>query len=246
MERMADLEEKYGFRSLWNLSLAQYPIDWNIAERLRARGFELGAHGLAHDGKLFRSEADFAQLAPLLNRRAQEHELRGFRSPSTLRRAEWIGTMPFDYDSSFADTDPYEPQPGGTCSLFPFHLGRLIELPYTLPQDHTLIHVLRRDPLPLWRLKAQWIASAGGMILTLTHPDYIGSGEHLARYEELLKQLRDIPQSWRALPSEVAQWWRRRSQMKLQMENGRAVINGDESSTAAVVAFPEEPLLADI
>ena len=192
METMADLEERYGFRSAWNLPLAQYPIDWQRVERLRARGFEFGAHGLCHDGRLFRSHRDFAELAPILERLAAEHDLRGFRAPSTLRDPRAIATMDFDFDSSFADTDPYEPQPGGTCSLFPFHLSRLIELPYTLPQDHTLIHLLRRSPLPVWTMKAKWIASLGGMILTLTHPDYCGDGVYLKAYEELLKRLGEI------------------------------------------------------
>ncbi|HEY6394803.1 MAG TPA: hypothetical protein VIX12_05245, partial [Candidatus Binataceae bacterium] len=112
MERMADLEEKYGFRSAWNIPLAQYEIDWNVIKRLRARGFEFGAHGLCHDGRLFRSRADFTELAPTLERLAKGHGLTGFRAPSTLRRAEWIGTLPFDFDCSFSDSDPYEPQPG--------------------------------------------------------------------------------------------------------------------------------------
>lgn len=242
MERIADIEERYGFRSSWNLPLAQYRIDWATVERVRARGFEIGAHGLAHDGRLFRSEADFAELGPLLERLAREHSMVGFRSPSTLRRAEWIANMAFEYDCTFADSDPYEPQPGGTCSIFPFHLGGLIELPYTLPQDHTLIHLLHRDPLQLWYLKAQWIAAAGGMILTLTHPDYSGAGEHLAAYEELLKRLRDLPQAWHALPSAVARWWRRRSQMSLHMENGQPIIVGRDTAGAVPVRLSKEPL----
>jgi len=48
MERMADLEERYNFRSSWNLPLAQYEIDWKLIDRLRDRGFEFGAHGLSH------------------------------------------------------------------------------------------------------------------------------------------------------------------------------------------------------
>jgi peptidoglycan/xylan/chitin deacetylase (PgdA/CDA1 family) len=243
MERMADVEQRLGFLSSWNLPLAQYPIDWAAVERIRARGFEIGAHGLSHDGKLFRSEADFAVLGPLLERLARERSLPGFRSPSTLRRAEWIANLDFEYDSSFADSDPYEPQPGGSCSLFPFHLGGLIELPYTLPQDHTLIHILRRDPLPLWSLKARWIAGIGGMILTLTHPDYIGAGDYLMRYEELLKRLRDLPQSWHALPSAVARWWRRRGRMRLTIENGCPRIAGEEISGALAVRLSDEPLM---
>jgi hypothetical protein len=243
IERIADIEEKYDFRSAWNLPLAQYPIDWARLEQIRARGFELGAHGLCHDGRLFRSEGDFAELEPILSQLAQEHSLRGFRAPSTLRRAEWIATMPFDFDSSFSDTDPYEPQPGGTCSLFPFHLGRLIELPYTLPQDHTLIHLLRRDPLQMWTLKADWIASLGGMILTLTHPDYTGIGHHLTQYEELLKRFRDIENAWISTPSRVAEWWRRRSDMRLFFEKGEPEIQGDDTSGAAAVKLSEEPLV---
>src|SRR5580704_1330636 len=93
MERMAELEERYNFRSSWNLPLAQYEIDWKLVERLRNRGFEFGAHGLSHDGRLFRSESDFSELAPILERLAAEHHLRGFRSPSTLRNPQAIATM---------------------------------------------------------------------------------------------------------------------------------------------------------
>lgn len=242
MEQVAELEEQYGFRSAWNLPLAQYPIDWGQVARLRARGFEFGAHGLSHDGRLFRSPRDFAELAPVLEQLAAEHGLRGFRSPSTLRDPRAIATLAFDFDSSFADTDPYEPQPGGTCSLFPFHLSRLIELPYTLPQDHTLIHLLHRSPLPVWMMKAKWIASLGGMILTLTHPDYCGDGVYLAAYEELLKRLGEIDGAWRALPSEAAGWWRQRARLRLQLDNGQPHITGLGAARAIALRLSEQPL----
>jgi peptidoglycan/xylan/chitin deacetylase (PgdA/CDA1 family) len=234
MEAMADLEERYGFRSAWNLPLAQYPIDWNLVERLRARGFEFGAHGLSHDGKLFRSHDNFVRLAPELERRAREHGLRGFRAPSTLRRPEWIASMSFDFDSSFADTDPWEPQAGGTCAVFPFHLEHLVELPYTLPQDHTMLHLLRRSPLEVWITKLEWIAAVGGMILALVHPDYCGAGWQLAEYEELLKRLSALESSWRALPSEAADWWRRRAAFKLLVKDDKPLITG--RNTAGAVA----------
>jgi hypothetical protein len=244
MERMADIEERHGFRSAWNLPLAQYPIDWDRVARLRARGFEFGAHGLCHDGRLFRSDRDFSELSPQLQRLAAEHNLRGFRAPSTLRDPEAIASMDFDFDSSFSDTDPYEPQPGGTCSLFPFHLSRMIELPYTLPQDHTLIHLLRRSPLPIWTMKAKWIASMGGMILTLTHPDYCGDGVYLEAYTELVKRLAEIQKAWRALPSQVAQWWKERARMRLEVENGEPHITGLGAERAVALRLSAQPLAA--
>ena len=239
IERMAELEERYGFKSSWNLPLAQYPIDWKAVERMRARGFEFGAHGLAHDGRMFRSRHDFEVCKMLVERIADEHDLRGFRGPSTLRNAQWIGTMAFDYDSTFSDTDPYEPQPGGTCSLFPFFLSEVVELPYTLPQDHTLIHLVRRNPVSIWVTKAHWIQSLGGMILALTHPDYLANDENLPAYEELLKALSDFD-AWRALPHEAATWWRDRAKMKLNIKDGKPSIEGPSARRAMPRRVSEE------
>jgi len=242
IEKITEVEMKYGFRSAFNFPLAQYRIDWNRVAQLKDHGFEIGAHGLRHDGRLFRSEKDFQALAPILERLSREQGFRGFRSPSTLRRAEWIRELPFDFDCSFSDTDPYEPQPGGSCSVFPFFLGPLVELPYTLPQDHTLINLLRRDPLPIWTAKLHWIASMGGMILTLTHPDYTAVEPHLSAYEELLKRLSNLDKAWRALPSEVATWWRQRSQLQLKTESGRTAVMGEGSERAVVRSLSDEPL----
>jgi hypothetical protein len=245
IQAVAELEDRFGFRSAWNLPLDQYPIDWDRVEKLRAQGFEFGAHGLRHDGMLFRSRRHFLELAPRVERLAREHGLRGFRSPSTLRNAQWLSTMDFDFDSSFADTDPYEPQPGGSCSIFPYFINTMVELPYTLPQDHTLINLLRRDPLPVWIEKMNWVAARGGMILTLTHPDYSGSGELLRAYAELLKRLADLESSWRALPSEVAAWWRRRARLQLNLCAGRPHVDGDDTRGAAVRRLRAEPILAE-
>jgi peptidoglycan/xylan/chitin deacetylase (PgdA/CDA1 family) len=243
MEAVAELEDRYGFRSAWNLPLDQYPIDWTRVDRLRAQGFEFGAHGLRHDGMLFRSRKHFQELAPRVESIAREHGLRGFRSPSTLRNAQWLSTMDFDFDCSFADTDPYEPQPGGSCSIFPFFLNGMVELPYTLAQDHTLINLLRRDPLPVWIEKMQWIAARGGMILALTHPDYSGSGALMGQYEEFLKRLADLESCWRALPSEVAAWWRRRAALQLHQCDGRPLIVGPGACGAAARRLRASPLL---
>ena len=242
MEAMAELEDRFGFRSAWNLPLDQYPIDWNRVERLCAQGFEFGAHGLRHDGMLFRSHQHFLELAPRVERLARAHGLRGFRSPSTLRNANWLKDMDFDFDSSFADTDPFEPQPGGSCSIFPYFIGGMVELPYTLPQDHTLLNLLRRDPLPIWIEKMNWVAAQGGMILTLTHPDYSGKGAGLRAYTELLKRLADLESGWRALPSAVASWWRRRAQLEMHVCDGRPHIVGPQTQGAVARCLRQDEL----
>ena len=68
----------------------------------------------------------------------------------------------FDYDSSYPDTDPYEPQAGGCCSWLPFTNGDLVELPITMPQDHTLFTILRVEDERPWLDKAAFLRERVG------------------------------------------------------------------------------------
>jgi hypothetical protein len=115
------------------------------------------------------------------------------------------------YDSSFPDTDPFEPQPGGCCSIFPFFLGDLVELPITLPQDHTLWEILRKDSIEHWTRKSDWIVANGGMINLITHPDYLDT------------------------PREVAAWWRTRAGLSCIEEGDEAWIEGAGAERARLV-----------
>lgn len=114
------------------------------------------------------------------------------------------------YDSSFPDTDPFEPLAGGCCSILPFFLGEMVELPITLVQDHTLWEILRRDTIDLWTEKSDWIAANGGLINLITHPDYLDTPARLRMYEEFLIHLKEMGGGWNALPRDVADWWRAR------------------------------------
>jgi hypothetical protein len=98
--------------------------------------------------------------------------------------------------------------------------------------------------LPLWVLKAKWIASRRGMILTLTHPDYCGQPAKIGLYEELLKHLADMDSVWRALPSEVVEWWQQRSRSCLRLEQGQPVIHGPAAERAVAEPLSEELLTA--
>ena len=140
--RVADLEQSLGFRSSFNFVAERYPLDRGLIRDLQSRGFEVGLHGLRHDGRELRSRRAFATIAGRLNEHLRDLGAVGFRSPLTLRHPEWLQALEVEYDASFFDTDPYEPLPGGTMSIWPFALGRFIELPYTLAQDSTLIDVI--------------------------------------------------------------------------------------------------------
>jgi hypothetical protein len=50
------------------------------------------------------------------------------------------------------------------------------------------------------------------MALMLTHPDYLPEGGLAFRaYERVLARYADDTTAWKALPRDVAAWWRRRS-----------------------------------
>jgi hypothetical protein len=141
----------------------------------------------------------------------------------------------FDYDSSYPDTDPFEPRSGGCCSLLPFMNDDLVELPITLPQDHTLFSILGERDERLWVEKTEHIRRRGGMALALTHPDYASSGPLVHSYRSFLERYRDDPGVWHALPREVSAWWRRRLASTLMHDGKRWRIVGPAADEGRVV-----------
>jgi hypothetical protein len=119
--------------------------------------------------------------------------------------------LDIEYDGSFFDTDPYEPIAGGTMSIWPFQLGRFVELPYTLAQDYTLAEVLGETTPRLWLEKVEFIRANHGMALLNTHPDYLRKPPTRRIYSEFLAAMRERADFHHALPREIARWWRARS-----------------------------------
>jgi glycosyltransferase involved in cell wall biosynthesis/peptidoglycan/xylan/chitin deacetylase (PgdA/CDA1 family) len=207
---LADIDASYGFRSSFNFVAERYPLDLDLMGELRERGFEVGVHGLKHDGQLFQSRHEFLRRAERINRHVRALDAAGFRAPCTHRNPEWMQALDIEYDLSFFDTDPFEPIPGGTMSLWPFQMGRFLELPYTLVQDFSLTSVLKETSPRLWLEKVDFIRRHYGMALVNTHPDYLSDLGTRQVYTTFLEAMRARSDSWNALPSEVARWWRAR------------------------------------
>ena len=56
-----NIEEKYGFRSSFNFVAGDYQVPEELLNELQTRGFEVGIHGLHHDGNIFRSRKVFEE-----------------------------------------------------------------------------------------------------------------------------------------------------------------------------------------
>lgn len=239
---LADLEQSHGFRSSFNLG-AWYEIDPGVIRELTERGFEIGLHGLRHDRSLFSSRSAFDAQRPQLASMAADLGAEGFRSPATHRVFEWLAELPVSYDCSIPHSDPFEPQPGGCCSIWPFFVGDVVELPYTLPQDYTLFTLLSNQSPKLWFEQADRIVKEHGLIQALTHPDpgYLGSPANRDRYRDLLIALSEREEIWKPLPREVAAWWRVRDTAgagEPQVSNGVVRIG----ETLDEVEFEPPPL----
>jgi peptidoglycan/xylan/chitin deacetylase (PgdA/CDA1 family) len=244
IEAVLEVERRYDIVSSWNFVADWYPIAPGTFEVIRNAGGEVGLHGIKHDGLLFRDRASFESNLPAIHQCLRDWDAVGFRSPALHRNADWMAELGSLYDSSFPDTDPYEPEPGGCCSIFPYFLGEIVELPITMVQDHTLWEILRQPNIDLWRRKGDWVIANHGLINIIVHPDYVRSRQRLDLYAQLLAYLReqiDQQSGWHALPREIASWWKSRAHLRVvDGQDGAPAIDGaaaGEWLRRAVVAW---------
>jgi hypothetical protein len=225
--RLARLEKELGMRSSFNFVPERYPTDPRLRRILTEDGFEVGVHDLTHDGRLFSSRGTFDARSPRINSYLREWGSVGFRAAAMYHNLDWIGDLDVEYDCSTFDTEPFEPQPDGAGTIFPFWVprrgrpGGFVELPYTLPQDMTLFVILGEKGPETWRRKLDWIAERGGMALLDTHPDYMSPDGERPRvdeypsgfYRSFLEYVaaRHAGQFWHVLPRELAQFWKARA-----------------------------------
>jgi hypothetical protein len=135
----------------------------------------------------------------------------------------WIHDLNILYDASTFDVDPFEPNPDGVGTIFPFIVKNelcgksYVELPYTLPQDFTVFILMRQKNINIWKRKLDWIVENGGMALVLTHPDYmniertkLSIDEYPVEYYlDFLLYIKNKykDQYWHVLPKEIANFW---------------------------------------
>jgi len=239
VDRLAKLEEQYGFRSVWNFIPYKYKIDRGLIDDLKARGHEIGIHGYNHDGRLFESRRTFERRTGPINRSIADHGSVGFRAPMVHRNLTWLQDLDVDYDASCFDVDPFQAMPGGVGGPWPFIVGKFVELPYTLPQDHTLLVSLGETTPEIWIEKLDYLRRLAGMALLITHPDYLDTPERLGVYRQFLEHLTQQRDVWYALPNEIAVWWRQRNELEIVGSGDSARLVGPMADRARTFFLDE-------
>jgi hypothetical protein len=202
-----------------------------------SRGFEINVHDLKHDGHLFDNYEEFKQSASRINQYAKQFKSNGFRSGVLYRNLDWYGEFSFAYDMSVPNNGRLDPQAGGCCTVMPYFVGDILELPVTTTQDYSLFHILESYSLDLWRKQISGIMEQHGLISFIVHPDYLNTKDARDCYCSLLEYLAELRSSeelWIALPGEVNSWWRQRSQMKLVQDGDEWRVEGAGSDRARV------------
>ena len=242
---LMDINDSFGIKSSFQIIPEErYSARETTLSAIRSRGFEINVHDLKHDGHLFDDHQQFLQSAARINQHAKRFGSKGFRSGVLYRNLNWYDAFSFSYDMSVPNNGHLDPQPGGCCTVMPYFVGEILELPLTTTQDYSLFNILGTYSLDLWREQISQIMEQHGLISFIVHPDYLDTQKARDTYSGLLGYLAALRSNeglWIALPGEVDTWWRQRSQMKLVPDAGgwRVEGPGAERARVAYAAFAD-------
>jgi hypothetical protein len=235
-DQLMDLDEFFGIRAAFQIVPEERStLSAELVSHFRERGCEVNLHDLNHDGHLFDNKPKFLERAALINQYARKFGCRGFRSGAMYREQQWFHAFDFSYDMSVPNAAHLEPQRGGCCTVMPYFIGKILELPLTTTQDYSLFHILGEYSIERWKAQIDLIRSMNGFISFIAHPDYLIDRRARNVYAALLAhlaRLRDHDGVWMALPGQVDQWWRDRSRMTMVPYGDSWKIQGPGSDRA--------------
>jgi hypothetical protein len=236
--QLMDIDDSFGVKSAFQVvPEMRYDAHAKFLDTFRGRGFEVNVHDLNHDGELFQDKEEFLRRAEQINRYAKGFGAQGFRAGAMYRNQDWYDAFKFSFDMSVPNVAHLEPQRGGCCTLMPYFIGKILELPLTTTQDYSLFYILGDYSIELWKQQIDMIIKRNGMISFIAHPDYLIEKNARNVYLDLLGHLartRAEKKIWMALPTEVDRWWRSRSQMRLIRAGNGWRIEGPDKERARI------------
>lgn len=233
---LMDLNDSRGIKSAFQLvPEKRYKSSACAREEMASRDFEINVHDWNHDGHLFADLATFLDRAEKINATGTAWSAKGFRAGSLYRNSDWLKHLKFQYDMSIPNAAHLEPQFGGCCTLMPYFIGDILEIPVTMTQDYSLFHILNECSTDLWKRELRIVLEGHGMASFIVHPDYIVDDSARSTYADLLDHLavlRDGQNVWIAKPSEINRWWRQRAAMCVVRDSNGWSVEGPGSEQA--------------
>jgi hypothetical protein len=221
----------------------RYEVPDAYIDSIHDRGHEVAVHDLNHDGHLYDNRPQFLERVAKINDYGRKFSAQGFRAAVLYRNQDWFDQFQFAYDMSVPNVAHLDPQRGGCCTVMPYFIGDLLEIPVTDIQDYSLFNILNDYSIGIWKRQTALILSRHGLMSFIIHPDYIIEPRARATFEALLDHLaglRDKENVWTALPREINQWWRQRAKMKLIPTGSTWKIEGEGSEQARIAWATEQ------
>jgi hypothetical protein len=240
---LMDIDDSFGVKASFQIVPEErYSVSPQFLASIRERGFEVVVHDLNHDGHLYKDRDQFLLRAAKINAYRKKYGTDGFRAAVLYRKQLWYDALQFSYDMSVPNVAHLDPQHGGCCSVMPFFIGNILELPVTTTQDYMLFHILNDYSTSLWKRQIDLIMEKHGLISFIVHPDYIMESRERVVYEELLAHLAELREKrnlWITTPGEVNRWWRQRANMKI-VEDGEDLRIEGAGNERARIAYASE------
>lgn len=239
-EHIRDLVELEKKRSVKSCFYFTNKIDYKkeMLEYLKKQKFEFGSHGHKHDGKLLDVSDDEMQDRLRLSLE-KLGKVNGFRSPFNMCNESLIKALKkvgFKYDGSMENSrikgSALYPR-NGCCSLFPYDFNGIVEIQSTMPPDSVMSygHYSKEECLKVWKEKLKYIESVNGMCVMQIHPLHDKKTKAwvdvMDNYEMMLDHVQG-KDYWFATPSEIADWWVRRSKGKVEVRECIVSIKKDK------------------
>jgi hypothetical protein len=236
--RLMDINDEYGIKASFQVvPEKRYSVPESYLSSIRDRGFEVAVQDLNHDGHLYSTRDEFLRRAELIREYRKQFKATGFRAAILYRNLDWLPELDFSYDMSVPNVAHLDPQSGGCCTLFPYFIGKTLEIPVTTTQDYSLFHIIGEYTLDLWKKQARLILGKNGLMNFIVHPDYIVDEKPQKTYRDLLAHLSELRANqnvWIPLPHEVDEWWRARGHMQIVDNGGKLGITGAGSERACI------------
>src|ERR1700676_2743315 len=241
---LMDANDSFGIKASFQvIPEERYHVTKEFLHSIRQRGFEVVVHDLNHDGRLFQDRKQFIERAAKINGYGKEFGATGFRAGILYRNQQWYDALDFEYDMSVPNVAHLDPQRGGCCTVMPYFIGHVLELPVTMTQDYTLFNILNDYSTGLWYRQIELIMEKHGLISVVIHPDYLTGFRERSIYEALLAHLVDLREKknvWITTPGEVNRWWRQRAEMTIVEEGEHLRIEGAGQERASIAYASEK------
>jgi len=216
------IERKHNVKSSWSIVSNHYKIDFNLFDNLIKDGDEVLLHGYNHDNKLvYLTKKGMKKRFVKMDRLRRRYGIKGFRSPCLLRNKllyDTLGKMGYLYDSSAIDTEMNSQvaERNGCCTIFPYMINNLVEIPLTLPQDSTLLTkgYSGKRILDIWINKLSFIRGLGGVAVINTHPEPHLIGGRAVIYDQFISYIKKDRDAWITTMGELAEYVNKRLNLK--------------------------------